>query len=362
MEAALGKGVTIKTADDQFALNIRGRVQARATLTEINDGLAPVTGFQVRRMRLLFQGNALGPALTYYLQLGFSNLDTEADLRSPLRDAYITWAIARDANLRVGQMKVPYGRQRVVSSSAQQLVERSIVVGELNLDRDVGVHLFSKDLFGLGSRLGYSLAVMGGDGRNRLAEKFGLLYAARVQVTPMGAFDDFSEADFKREPKPKLAIAVNGAFNQHTNRPRSTFDLPYADARFNYAHAGVDALLKWRGLSVSGEWLWRKSDKDTRSGQLNGASATFHSRSGWGAFGQVGQFVTDRLEVVGRYGFLKPLAASDPKFVKRQELGGGLSYYLNEHSLKVQGDYFYLPSNGFENGTHEVRVQSQLYF
>ena len=188
VEGGFGKGATIKSSDDRFSLNIRGRIQARATVTETDgDGDPPVTGFQVRRMRVVLQGNALGPELTYYIQLAFSNLDMESDLRSPLRDAYFTWAIARDANLRVGQMKVPYGRQRVVSSSALQMADRSIVVAEFNLDRDVGLHLFSKDLFGLGEKLGYSLAVFGGDGRNRVTDAFGLLYAARLQVTPMAS-------------------------------------------------------------------------------------------------------------------------------------------------------------------------------
>jgi phosphate-selective porin OprO/OprP len=362
VEGAFGKGATIRTSDEKFSLNIRGRIQARATMTEHNDGKNPVTGMQIRRMRIVFQGNALGPALTYYIQLAFSNLDMEPDLRSPLRDAYFTWAVARDANLRVGQMKVPYGRQRVVSSSALQLPDRSIVIGELNLDRDVGLHLFSKDLFGLGGKLGYSLAVFGGDGRNRIADKFGLLYAARVQLTPLGSFDDFSEGDIKREPSPKLAIGFGGAYNQNTNRPRSTIDTPYQDAHFDYAHAGADLLFKWQGLSVQAEWMWRKADQNSRSGEVAGSPEVFYSRSGWGAFGQVGQMVVAGLEVVGRYGYLAPLAGADQGIRKRQELGGGLSYYFREHNLKLQGDYFYLPTGSFEAGTHEVRVQSQLYF
>ena len=35
--------------------------------------------------------------------------------------------------------------------------DRSIVTSELNLDRDVGATLFSKDLLGLGGKLGYNL-------------------------------------------------------------------------------------------------------------------------------------------------------------------------------------------------------------
>jgi hypothetical protein len=363
VEGSFGKGATIRSSDDRFSLNVRGRIQARGTLTETpDDEKAPVTGFQVRRMRIVFQGNALGPELTYYIQLAFSNLDMESDLRSPLRDAYFTWTIARDASLRVGQMKVPYGRQRVVSSSALQMVDRSIVTGEFNLDRDVGLHLFSKDLFGLGGRLGYSLALFGGDGRNRVAERFGLLYSARVQVTPMGSFEDQVEADIKREAKPKLAIAASLAYNQNTNRPRSTFDAPYRGVHFDYLHVGADVLLKWRGLSVSGEYFYRRADKDQRRALIDEVPTAQYSRSGWGAFGTVGQMVIDGLEVLVRYGYQKPLMGAEQGVPERHELGGGLSYYFREHNLKVQTDYFYLPTGGFERGNHEVRLQAQVYY
>lgn len=73
-------------------MNIRSRIQARGTFSDNVDDTLPATSEAlVRRMRLVFQGNALGPQFTYYIQLGFSNLDTEADLRLPLRDAYMTW-------------------------------------------------------------------------------------------------------------------------------------------------------------------------------------------------------------------------------------------------------------------------------
>jgi hypothetical protein len=335
VEGSFGKGATIRSSDDRFSLNLRGRIQARGTLTETpDDEKGPVTGFQVRRMRIVFQGNALGPDLTYYIQLAFSNLDMEPDLRSPLRDAYFTWAIARDASLRVGQMKVPFGRQRVVSSSALQLVDRSIVTSEFNLDRDVGLHLFSKDLFGLGGRLGYSLAVFGGDGRNRVAE-----------------------------PKPKLAIGVSGAYNQNTNRPRSTFDQPYQGAvHFDYVHVGADVLLKWRGLSVSGEYFYRKADKHQRTAIVDDMPIAQYSRSGWGAFGTVGHMVWSGLELLVRYGYHKPLKDAAGAIPIRYELGGGVSYYFREHNLKVQTDYFYLPTKTFDGGKHEVRLQAQVYY
>lgn len=124
VDVGLGRGVTIRTVDDDASLNIRARIQVRATAIHNPPGTSDDTSeLLIRRARLVFQGNARGPSLTYYLQLSFSNLDNEADLRLPLRDAYMTWSGARDLNVRVGQMKVPFSRQRVVSSSALQMVD-----------------------------------------------------------------------------------------------------------------------------------------------------------------------------------------------------------------------------------------------
>jgi hypothetical protein len=364
VEAAFGKGVTFTAPDDSFSLQLRGRMQLRATVIDApEDDEEPNTELAVRRMRLALQGHALTHDLTYKIQLGFSHLDTESDMRLPLRDAYLTWSPLRDLSLNAGQKKVAFGRQRVVSSSALQMVERSMVVGELNLDRDVGAELFSKDLFGLGGRLGYVLGVYGGDGRNRRGRDHGLLYAARLQTRPFGAFDDYEEADMGREGKPRLSLGVGAAYNQNTNRPRSTFGDPYPEGDFDYVHLGADLVFKLGGFSLQTEVLLRKANTASRTLDVDGEPLTITSRSARGAYVQAGQMLTDHVEVTGRYGQLVPLSGNgDPNLVEAHELGGGVSYYVSQHDLKVQGDYFYLPSDGFDDGAHQGRLQAQLYF
>ena len=366
VKAEFGKGILIGTHDEKFTVNLRGRMQLLASVLDPNGSANTVTQVQVRRLRLVLQGNAWGPDLTYYFQLAFSNRDTEADQRLAVRDAYFTYSRLRDLNLRIGQMKVPYGRQRITSSSALGMVDRSVVVAELNLDRDVGIHAFSKDLFGLGERLGYSLAVFGGDGRNRLAKNAGYLFAGRLNFTPLGGFDDNVEADIKRESKPRLAFGVSAAYNQQTNRPQSTIGEPYPDSSvyFNYAHVGADFMFKWRGFFATGEWMLRHANERTQSGiDENGDPVDYFSRESWGAFGQLGQMLTDSLEITARYGHIQPLSNTDPDLSLTQELGGGLSYYFHQHNLKVQGDYFYLSENAdFSAGDHQGRVQAQLFF
>jgi hypothetical protein len=247
----------------------------------------------------------------------------------------------------------------VVSSSALQMADRSIVVGELNLDRDVGLTLRSEDLLGLGGRLHYALGVMGGDGRNRLGTNAGLLYFARVQVNPFGKFEELVEGDLSREAKPRLALGVTLARNNDTNRPRSTIGTPFKNGTVSYDHAAVDLVFKLRGFSLASEALYRKANKE----ELVGATNSEWARSGFGYMVQAGFLPVDHFEVSARWGQLRPFAGTDPKFHHQRELGGAVSWYPEKHNLKVQADYFYLVTGeDFGVGAHQGRVQLQLYF
>jgi len=368
VRAGLGHGVGVTSADGAFELNLRARAQIRFTLTGEEGGGEPATEFSIRRMRLLLQGHALSNELQYYIQLGFSNRDTESDLRLPLRDAYVTWTRLRDLQVRAGQMKVPFDRQRVTSSSALQFVDRSIVTSELNLDRDVGVQLFSRDLFGLGNRLGYQLGVFGGDGRNRLSSESGLLWVARLEFTPMGSYDDYVEADLERRASPRLAVGVGVAYNQNTRRARSTFETSYDRARFDYLHGEADLSFKWRGLSVVGAAMLRRASPASQQFTTAGGAPTIeYSRNYFGWFAQAGYLFNRHFELVARYGDLRPTvidqASVDPSQRRRHELGGGLNWYFQGHALKLQSDYFYYYGESLsDRGEHQARLQMQLYF
>ena len=361
----LGKGIDFTSRDKSWRFNLRARMQLRFTQFSQGDGDAPeVTEIQARRIRLLVSGHVMGGDLQYYLQLGFSNGDTEPDLRLPLRDAYLTYTKVRDLNVRFGQMKVPFGRQRVTSSSALQMVDRSIVVGELNLDRDTGIQVLSEDLFGLGGRLAYNAGVFAGDGRNRLATAPGIMVVGRIAVRPFGAFDDMVESDLERSPDPKLSLAVAAAHNNNTNRQRSTFNTPYTFARFDYTHLTADAVFKFRGLSLLGEVIYRKAsrafvEQTTPAGDVEREE----SRNAWGYFAQAGYLATRKLEVTARFGELRPRGATTVDLAeKHREAGGGINWYFEKHDLKLQSDYFYLFGPEVGDGRHQVRVQMQLYF
>ena len=241
------------------------------------------------------------------------------------------------------------------------MVDRSIVVSELNLDRDVGLQLFSRALFGT-DKLGYAVGLFGGEGRNRLGRDIGFLYSARIESWPFGQFDDDVEADLQRRTSLRLALGASVGYNQNTNRPRSTIGTPFLAGDFDYTHAAADIMLKWRGWSLLSEWLYRSANQHSQSVPMNGIPTVIASRSGWGAYLQSGLMLSQRWEVSGRYSHLAPADGADSTFIVGDELGGALSYYIRDHNLKIQGDYFTVTDPASARRVQQVRTQFQLSF
>lgn len=362
LTASPGKGLTVKSSDGDFAITLRARVQLRDTF--IQEAAASTNELNLKTLRFYVQGNVLTPDLKYFVQLAFGTGDYEIGNPSPLFDAYLEYTGLRDLNVRVGQYFVPFDRARTVRESGLQFVDRQIAVRELTLDRDVGLMLSSSDLFGFKQRLAYNLFVGGGEGRNRLGgQVLGPLLVGRLALRPFGAFDDDVEGDLQRDPKPRLSVGVAGAWNVRTNRAQSTFGTTLTLGTFDYVHAAVDVVFKWRGFSFLAEGLYRKGSTDF----LESAPVREYSRSGWGYFVQAGLLVSKWVEVTARWDQLYALPGTDPALIslasmQGRQLGGGVNVYLNGHALKLQADSFYLWGPATTSGRLVVRIALDASF
>ncbi len=381
----IGKGLSVATKDGRFSLTLRGRIQARYDLEHPNEAGEPVQQLlQIRRMRLQLQGHVFSPHVRYAIQLGFSARDMSNDLpsepsirRNPVRDARIELDRLRDFNVWIGQAKVPFSRQRRVSSSNLGMVDRSLVNSEFNLDRDLGVHFLSKDLGGLGGRLAYYAGVFMGEGRNAYDYTDpGMLFVGRLEFLPFGAFDDYSEGDVTRSRKPGLSIAGAYAFQDRAHAARGVIG-EYPDDRgtTNFHHITTDLMFKWRGLSLTTALHLRKGFKRVNGGALDDTGApipTAPARQGLGWYGQLGYVIPKiPLELVARYGLIRnPYGAARSSLTDTDEAGSGINWYIIGHNLKVQLDYFRIwqesmgatPRERARNGTDQLRLQVQLYF
>ncbi|MCG8555187.1 MAG: OprO/OprP family phosphate-selective porin [Proteobacteria bacterium] len=371
-----GKGLEFKSADGRFALVTRLRGQFRYEYEGVAGGPDEEV-FHIRRARLQFVGNMWGKHNTFKIELAFSPRDEDltqptvvlqdptgmgmgvtGTTRSnvvgttPLLDWYMTFDYLRDLTLRVGQYKVPYSRQRVISSGNLQFVDRAITNGEFTLDRDLGLDFRSKDLLGLGL-FRYYAGVYIGEGRNTSdrtpgAGDLGLMYLIRFELLPFGMFKDYSEADFERTAKPRLSLGVGYAYLQNAPGVQGIKGrAPEADDD-TFHNANADLLFKYAGLSVLGDFYWR----DGRGGTDLADGIGWMLQGGYLLPGMA-------LELGARFGMTRP--GGDASVLKgKNELGIVGGYYFARHPFKLQADLFQLWGYGEQRSQGVVRLRVQL--
>jgi hypothetical protein len=322
-------------------------------------------------LRVWLSGHALTPELGYMIQLALAGRDYRDGATSPVYDAYLDWRAHRDASLRVGQYFVPFDRLRTVREWALQMADRPRPVGELTLDRDVGITLYSDHFLGDSSPLAYRVGVFGGGGINLTSGKTpGALVVGRLELRPLGDMDDDVEGDLERRPEPRLAIGGGFAVNTNTNRVRSTTGATYQGGTTDYLHAATDLVFKWQGVALQAEYLWKDASEDAiESTDDEGEPLTEATRSGHGWVLQASYVLPFPLEVIGRLSRLIAGRRTDPRFITEsielgQEIGGGLAYYINGHRFKLQADWIARTTHDFDldRADHVMHVQLDATF
>jgi hypothetical protein len=363
-----GRGVHFASGDDQFSLDLWLRNQLRYTLDN-----EPAPGdrdlqhtIELRRASVFMAGHAYGEHNKYFVQLIFSprelGIGTDS-FHSPLFDWFFTFDQLRDVSVHAGQFKPFYSRQFIAPWGGLQFVDRSIVEKEFLANRDIGLDIYSRDLFGLGL-LRYDVGLFAGRGRDSFRR--GPLHPslmARVEIMPLGFFEALQEGDLKRSGRPGLALGVAYKRDFRASRDRGVVgQTPSDGGTTDFHNLTADAVFKVAGFSAQAAVFYRDGDRhpgsalDAESGM---ALPTASPRDAVGAFAQVGQmFPGLPLEVAARLG--RTSFRDGAGLPDQGELGGAISYYLSDHNFKFQADYFHLWLDGeLGDGADQVRVQLQ---
>lgn len=374
---SFGKGILhIIGKDSTWSMNFSARMQflSNSTWDATNDKLAnPSQDFILRRSRLKFDGFAYDPKLTYKMELGLSNRDisggSEFTSNTPryVLDAVVMWNFHKNFELWVGQTKLPGNVERVVSSGNMQLVDRSLLNSEFNIDRDIGIQLRNHFTLGKQFLIRQKLAMSQGEGRNITTGNLGgHEYTARVELLPFGEFTsdgDYSGGDLKREQTPKLSVASTYDFNNNAVKNRSNQgsymanDLGFYET--NIKTLFIDAMFKYNGFSFMGEYADRTA-ADPFAKNSDGSLTGDIVQVGKAYNLQAGYLFKNNYEVASRYtqvDYDKIITGNGGE--KQYTLG--VSKYVVGHKLKIQTDISYL---GVENGTDEVmwRLQLDIHF
>jgi phosphate-selective porin len=365
---------------DKFRLKIRIRIQPRFTDAHFNgawntigdpknypnvSGTGTISAFKhgedvdvfgVHRTRLVFEGFAFSPDINYFVQ--FRNDTADATTQNAagrsttqLYDAYITFRQLSWANLRIGQYRTHLGRQEFFSSALLQFVDRGFVaeafVPNVIDRRDQGVTIFSdynkypvNYALGVFNGVGINLTRLGLTTPGNANE---LMYVGKLTWDIMGK-PGYFEGDLVHSSTPQLAIGASYGYNAGlqtnttgtgSNNQVSTSIAALGNGRLlnqgivDIGTGGIDAVFKYKGLSLQAEGFVRNIDTHDHSKRIGNAS---------GYYVQAGYFMVPRtIEVVGRYSYMDPDTRL-PHDIMTSALGG-LNWYVNGHEHKVQMDY-----------------------
>lgn len=363
-----GKGLGITSADSLFQLNIRFRIQNRVTYFNEEDKDNRYEA-QIRRLRLRFDGYVLNPKFLYVIQLSFAPGDVgqvhEGDNINIIRDAVFYYRPNKHWNFLFGQTKLPGNRQRINSSGALQLTDRTINNARFTIDRDFGVQAYylneKPDAFSYNIKT----AISTGEGRNwTKTSDDGVALTGKLELFPFGSFKKngvYFEGDLVREKKPKLMLS--GAFQQNNRAVRTNGQLGeelYQPRTLRSFFA--DAMIKYNGWSLMLAYMQRDA-KDLVTYNPDDFSQFNYVYAGNGMDYQLSYIFKNDFEVIGRYSnqFVdKEIKIFTPDL---KQYSVGVTKYIREHAFKLQTELTFDEKKYFSGDVKNnwyLRVQLEI--
>ena len=341
----------LASPDGRFKLQLEGQLQIRFVLN-LKDGPSDSTqyGFENTRTKLTFRGHVFSPDTTYLIRGNFSR--EQFNLTAPqgfpavqaggtvdhggvfqLQDAWIRQQINQELSVRVGQFKLPFTREELVSSEHQLMVERSLVNISQNLGRSQGVEFdYYTDLWSL------SFAVS--DGGHDQIGGFGTIATTVPENSPALA----RQAEFAITGRGQWLVAGSwDQFEDFTSRQGEQFGLLVGLA----AHWQVNEY----GVTAFGRdeeyWFAGTGDVSIEFGGLNAfASFTYDyvDNAGIGiveVFGfvvQGGFYIMPKIELAARFEYGRLTLDTGANFSNLYLVTLGANYYIDGHDLKWSTD------------------------
>jgi phosphate-selective porin OprO/OprP len=366
------EGFSITAADGSAKMNFGFRVQSLVTVSTTESFESVSSNMLIRRARLKSDGYFFSKKFGYKFEMGMSNRDIgngrevsqSGSAPRLILDAVFKYKPGNNWEFWFGQTKLPGNRERVISSQSLQFVDRSLVNGSFNIDRDFGAWAIYKADLGK-SNLVFANAITRGEGRDIVVNNAGgLSYTTRLDFLPMGKFaskGDYFGSDLAREQKPKLSIGVGYNYNQNASRVAGQLGSFVVDSLGESVNANLATLLidmhfKYNGWSLMSECVSKTSNTNFSSYEGN-INTYFGLGSGFVI--QTGYLFKENYEFACRYTKL----SSNTKFSSiedRDEYTLGFSKYISGHNLKCQTDLSYNKREASDEGSISYRFQVEF--
>jgi hypothetical protein len=340
-------GFYVRSKDNRSSLNINGFAQARYTFLAPDQGRSR-NNFDVALARLAFSGTIFDPKVSYFFQ--FEGTTFGNNNRETMLDWWMQYSFADYAKVQAGRFILPYSRQFYTHPGNLLFTDLSEADYAFNLQRAVGANLSGKV-----GKLSYHAVVTNsiraldaGGQQNAGAE---VAWQGRLEydiLKPSG----YLESSPTPVVDPQLSLGIAAAFNPVDDGSGFQNVMP-GDRTTNVT---IDGGFRYQGLSFQAAGYYRRNNFER-------LSDIGHD---WGYYGQVGYYLTERLELAGR------VSGVDFQFANNlgtrgdvREYMSGVNYYLYGHNVKLQVDYSYLdgdPFIGRSTSDHRFRVQTQVLF
>lgn len=354
----------MSSAGGSFRLNVGGQIQFRYMLNS-GDNLPGATppdendlesGFQTRRTKLMFNGTA-------HDNIDFSVVGAfdRGDGAFELEDVWTRFNINDNSSVRVGQFKLPFLYEELVSSSRQLTVDRSATNEFFNQGRSQGVeYRYNQD--------DWRLAVAFSDGFNTAntdynnASEGDYAFTGRFEYKGAGNWNQFR--DFTSAAGDETAWMLGAAGHYQAGQA----DGFGGDNKF-YGYT-IDANIKGDGWSAFGAFMSATNDPD------GGTKLTDFGHVLQGAF----RIPESKWEIFGRWDaiYADSDRANDDDF---NTVTVGANYYMHGHAAKFTFDFQWFLDNvagadvatapqtgigllgdGTEDDEFGIRAQFQLLF
>jgi len=201
--------------------------------------------FYIHQARLRF-GGQLYEVFEYDVHLEFRSHDEAMEAK----DIRVIYKPVSAFAVTVGQFKVPYSRQRVMSTTKLQFQTRPNVTDPFVPGRDIGLMIGlalpeTRSQFYCGMFTGNGINVSRDDSEGKP------LATARIEFQPLGALAK-NEGDIERTAEPRFLIGGNLAYSEDadsaSSNPQYLRTLPGIKRLY-----GADATLKYRGFFCTAE-------------------------------------------------------------------------------------------------------------
>ncbi len=339
-------GFEIKTNDGRFSawFGLRGQFRFSypfdadpITLDDFNEN--GEYEFNIRRARFKWGGHAFGPWIDYY---------TEYDIvDGTLLDLRMTIVRRKDIQIRIGQWKPEYNRERRDSSGEQQFAERSIVNRVFSVDRQPGFMVLGRVFPGKRADSRYFVGLFSGEGLGNFQNEGTPMVLGRYQWNFLGRDLEFSQSDVEIRKEPAASFAI-GAIKNRSRYTRFSssgggelegFPSDVAE-RYDTVQTLAEFAYQYRGVSVQSEYHWKEIEDRVllESTDLEGG----YAQAGY-FFHALNSNFPKPLELAFRAAFVN--GERLPADAERRELTWAANWFIHKHRNKITFDFSRLSLN-----------------